>query len=525
MQKISVIALLFLTSCATILNGKNQKITIKSHNKESDVLLNHKVIARDSIVTTKIKVERKVHVIACKTPGFETQQKCIMPYKNTASFKLSCFLLIPSCGFFYTIDKYYEKDKEFPRLVSFPAPTKISYSPSSLKSIDINEMIINDNSTIYRYNYTRYMKNKVKLFSEIKDKYKTKIDLSSMLSLKESSEKIIHSGLVKELIQYGYADSNLVLRNNRNMLSATPTVNVISSCVLEQKVEAGGDIIAYLKSKATISWEVKDYIGNVIYSYITEEISDDFPLNDGNSSDYLFKNKADNMLTYYRAVENCLQKSLHKLLNDSEINNYRTLENSTTTVEEMETFEIKQTNKVQAISELDLAIVKIVVGDMLGSGTFIGEDGEIITSAVFCQNMKDLKVITSDKIEYVAELLHIDNNNNLALLKIDHTSPKVVELCNEELKLANTIFAGGLSSKDATNSSLSKGIVSAIRIVDGSQSIQISSKLSSCYLGGPLVNIDGKLVGILNFKIVGNSVEGLGFATPIKYLNEWIQIK
>jgi S1-C subfamily serine protease len=65
---------------------------------------------------------------------------------------------------------------------------------------------------------------------------------------------------------------------------------------------------------------------------------------------------------------------------------------------------------------------------------------------------------------------------------------------------------------------VSDGLISAIRIMEGNQMLQISAPISPGSSGGPLYNRKGEVVGITTAALVGQGVQNLNFAVPIKYV-------
>jgi S1-C subfamily serine protease len=64
---------------------------------------------------------------------------------------------------------------------------------------------------------------------------------------------------------------------------------------------------------------------------------------------------------------------------------------------------------------------------------------------------------------------------------------------------------------------VSDGLISAIRILEGNQMFQISTPISAGSSGGPLYNKNGEVIGITTAGLVGEGVQNLNFAVPLKY--------
>ena len=64
--------------------------------------------------------------------------------------------------------------------------------------------------------------------------------------------------------------------------------------------------------------------------------------------------------------------------------------------------------------------------------------------------------------------------------------------------------------------SVSQGVVSGLQTMDGFRAIQTDAAANSGNSGGPLLNADGQVIGVVGFKLT--SAENLNFAIPINYV-------
>ncbi|MEL6733518.1 MAG: trypsin-like peptidase domain-containing protein, partial [Bacteroidota bacterium] len=72
---------------------------------------------------------------------------------------------------------------------------------------------------------------------------------------------------------------------------------------------------------------------------------------------------------------------------------------------------------------------------------------------------------------------------------------------------------------------LSRGIISGERKVGENKLLQIDASINSGNSGGPIISADGKLVGIVNSKLIGLGIEGIAFGTPAYKLMEFLKIE
>ena len=157
-----------------------------------------------------------------------------------------------------------------------------------------------------------------------------------------------------------------------------------------------------------------------------------------------------------------------------------------------------------------------------GTGVIIEQDGKILTNAHVVSEMETIVVVLSDGSGYQANLLSIDEESDLALIKIDRTGLPVAELANEEdVVIGQYVVAIGTPISFSLRNSASIGIISGVnRSINSSyRLIQTDAAINPGNSGGPLINLDGKVVGINSSKFMGTGIEGMGFSIPLNTIN------
>lgn len=157
-----------------------------------------------------------------------------------------------------------------------------------------------------------------------------------------------------------------------------------------------------------------------------------------------------------------------------------------------------------------------------GSGFIISEDGYVLTNNHVVQDADEVVVGLSDQREFKAEIVGTDEATDIALLKIDGDNLTAAELGDSEaLETGEWVLAIG--SPFGLDHTVTAGIVSAKSRSIGGQSqqyipfIQTDVAINRGNSGGPLINMDGEVVGINSqiFSATGGYM-GLSFSTPIK---------
>ncbi len=168
---------------------------------------------------------------------------------------------------------------------------------------------------------------------------------------------------------------------------------------------------------------------------------------------------------------------------------------------------------------------KIITGTGPTSGVIVSRDGLIISSAFnFIGKPSSILVTLPDGRRFPAQVVASDHLTMLTLLKIDAQNlPVPLALQENELQVGMWSIALGRTF-DLEQPSISVGIVSALGRIWG-KAIQTDAKVSPINYGGPLVDINGRLMGILVPLAPGESGEtagvewydsGIGFAIPMQ---------
>ena len=161
-----------------------------------------------------------------------------------------------------------------------------------------------------------------------------------------------------------------------------------------------------------------------------------------------------------------------------------------------------------------------------GTGFIISEQGYIVTNAHVLADQSGglangIKALTYDKNIVNAEFVGYDGNLDIALLKISGDYDKLKLADSNEIQIGEKVIAIG--NPLGLQFSVSEGIVSATHR-EGPNGInayiQTDAALNPGNSGGPLINKQGKVIGINNFKVGGG--ENLGFALESNYIRDTV---
>lgn len=166
------------------------------------------------------------------------------------------------------------------------------------------------------------------------------------------------------------------------------------------------------------------------------------------------------------------------------------------------------------------------------TGLVVGADGYIVSSAFnFAQQPTSILVRLPSGEQLPAELVAHDKNRMLVLLKVDIEEPLPVPAATpeEEIRVGQWAVAVGRTFH-SDRVAVSVGIVSALNRMYG-RVIQTDANVSVANYGGPLVDVEGRVLGILvpmspqsaggeGSELAGAEFydSGIGFAVPLEHV-------
>ncbi|TPW31947.1 DegQ family serine endoprotease [Pararhizobium mangrovi] len=157
--------------------------------------------------------------------------------------------------------------------------------------------------------------------------------------------------------------------------------------------------------------------------------------------------------------------------------------------------------------------------EALGSGFIIDQNGTIVTNNHVVKNASSVEVTLDDGSQYKAKVLGTDEKTDLAVLKIDASKqlPTVQWDDSNHLKLGDPVLA--LGNPFGIGTTVTSGIISArgrdLHNGPYDDFLQVDAAINHGNSGGPLVDMNGKVVGINSaiYSPNGGNV-GVGFAIP-----------
>lgn len=163
------------------------------------------------------------------------------------------------------------------------------------------------------------------------------------------------------------------------------------------------------------------------------------------------------------------------------------------------------------------AVVTVKGSEGHGSGFLISNDGYLLTNHHVIDGNENIEVIFDNGFTFGAEIIKSDHPRDVALLKIKGNGfkPLAINSNEEDAGLGTEVMAIGTPEDIKLGQTVTKGIVSGKRMLEGQKYIQTDVSINPGNSGGPLINSNGEVLGIIVSKYIGENTEGLGFAIPI----------
>lgn len=156
----------------------------------------------------------------------------------------------------------------------------------------------------------------------------------------------------------------------------------------------------------------------------------------------------------------------------------------------------------------------------VGAGFVVeADEGHIVTNHHVVDDADEITVILQDRRQFTAEIVGSDRETDIALLRIDAEGLTAAPLGDSDA-LAVGDFVIAIGNPFGYDYTVTSGIVSALGrggfIRDGYEDfIQTDAAINRGNSGGPLVNVDGQVVGVNSVIYTPSGVSaGLGFAVP-----------
>ena len=160
-----------------------------------------------------------------------------------------------------------------------------------------------------------------------------------------------------------------------------------------------------------------------------------------------------------------------------------------------------------------------------GTGIVLSDEGYVLTNYHVIETAyekgTDIHILTYEGDDYVAEVIGIEPDSDLAVLKAETECLTAAELGDSDaMRVGQNIYTVGNPLGELTYT-MTSGIISALgrRITTDEAVIvnmfQVDAAINNGNSGGPVYNTSGQVIGVVTAKYSQYGMEGLGFAIPI----------
>ncbi|MGE0117787.1 MAG: S1C family serine protease [Dongiaceae bacterium] len=162
-------------------------------------------------------------------------------------------------------------------------------------------------------------------------------------------------------------------------------------------------------------------------------------------------------------------------------------------------------------------VVVVYAGGGHGSGFVIDDEGHLLTNEHVVRTAERVRVRFESGEEVTAAVLATDVRRDVALLKIERGAAGGLPIRFDPPAVGDEVYAVGAPLDPSYSATVSKGIVSSLRTLDGEPWIQSDVNVQPGNSGGPLLDDRGNIVGITSrgAPTDAGTPSGVNFFVPI----------
>lgn len=161
--------------------------------------------------------------------------------------------------------------------------------------------------------------------------------------------------------------------------------------------------------------------------------------------------------------------------------------------------------------------VDLRTGRSIGSGFAVGDGSLVVTAHHVVEGAKSIRVRLDDETELaVTEVVALDPDHDLALLKVERVLPALV-VSTVTPSVGSPVLAVG--NPQGLGLAFTDGIVSRIHEVRSIHVIQHSAPISPGNSGGPLLDAEGRVVGVNSFVLASEYGQNVNFAIASEHVS------
>jgi len=169
----------------------------------------------------------------------------------------------------------------------------------------------------------------------------------------------------------------------------------------------------------------------------------------------------------------------------------------------------------KVIGQVRQGVVTVLTDGRSGTGFYIGQSGWLLSNQHVVGNARAVRVRLPGGRELPAEVLRVDTARDVALLKTEPPGVRPLPLRLDEPGLGEDVYALGSPLGDTFNTTLTRGILSGVRMLNGQEFLQSDVAILPGSSGGPLLDRSGQVVGITVAGLGARGMAGMNFFIPL----------
>jgi peroxiredoxin/V8-like Glu-specific endopeptidase len=166
------------------------------------------------------------------------------------------------------------------------------------------------------------------------------------------------------------------------------------------------------------------------------------------------------------------------------------------------------------------AVVRVVAGDQMGSGVIISGKSYVLTSQHVVKGNKTAYVLLNSGAQYQGSVEVSDPQRDLAIIKLPEDAANLPAANlgrseeSDELQTSSPVLVLGYpAGNEINNIKLTTGILCAFRTIENVAYLQSDAAVEAGMSGGPMLNTNGEVIGVINSKYAGLKRSCATFAT------------
>jgi len=158
------------------------------------------------------------------------------------------------------------------------------------------------------------------------------------------------------------------------------------------------------------------------------------------------------------------------------------------------------------------AVATVESGVGSGSAFYISQDGYLLTNQHVVADDKFVRVKLSTGRSLVGEVVRVDKQRDVALLRTDPVATEALALRTDGGTVGEPVYAVGSPFGQSLSGTITRGVLSARRVFEGVAYLQSDVAVNPGNSGGPLLDASGRVIGI---STIATQAQGINLFVPL----------